>query len=140
MKLGEKIKKLRKSKKFTQTDLAERLGVHVNTLLRWENGKRFPNIEKIKKIADVLGTTVSYLTDDMSEMCEMPLQTKGIDFQRIDNDKRDFSFTEKLINSNKMIVYDTPNGRFFIPATSEGFDFVKGMSSTRAIENLALAK
>ena len=62
MTLGEKIKTLRK-KRYTQEELADRLGIHVNTLVRWERGDRMPTADKLKELADVLDTTSDYLLD-----------------------------------------------------------------------------
>ena len=62
MKLGEKIRALRKGK-FTQEQLAEKVGVHINTILRWERGDRVPDANSLAKIAEVLETTPSELLD-----------------------------------------------------------------------------
>ena len=66
MTLGEKIKTLRK-KKYTQEEFADRLGVHVNTLIRWERGDRMPTADRLKDLADVLDTTSDYLLDDTDD-------------------------------------------------------------------------
>ncbi len=42
MTLGERIRTARKEK-YTQEELAEMIGVHVNTLRRWERGERSPD-------------------------------------------------------------------------------------------------
>ena len=54
MTLGEKIRGYRKKKKITQSELGEKLGISYMTLRRWEIGERQPNLEQIKKIAEIL--------------------------------------------------------------------------------------
>lgn len=60
MELGEIIKKVRKNKELTQEGLAERTGLPLNTIHRYENdySDRIPP-ERLELIASALGTTVS---------------------------------------------------------------------------------
>lgn len=53
---GTTLKKLRKQKRITQRDLAERIGVDFTYISKIENGqlKNTPAIQTIEKIADVL--------------------------------------------------------------------------------------
>lgn len=52
---GKWLKKMRKSKKWSQVRLAEKLGVHYNTIIRWESGTQFPTLDKAEEIAKVFG-------------------------------------------------------------------------------------
>lgn len=62
MKIGLRIKELRKQAKITQPELAEKIGVHETTIRRWEQGKdKGPSVDIIPKIANALGTSVAYL-------------------------------------------------------------------------------
>lgn len=57
----------RKRKNWIQTQLAEALGVSVDTVRRWEQGKRIPDTDMLQKLAQALDTTTAYLlgeTDD----------------------------------------------------------------------------
>lgn len=61
--LGERIKKLRKEKKLTQTEVVgERLTKGMLSLI--ENGKAQPSMESLRFIAKQLNVEVSYLLDD----------------------------------------------------------------------------
>lgn len=55
--LGARIKKARTDAGMTQKELAQQVGVPYQTLQFWENGKRKPKIENIRKIADALNTS-----------------------------------------------------------------------------------
>lgn len=62
--LGEKIKEIRKNKKFTQEELAWKVGVSPNFIGLIERGKKKPSIETLIKISEVLETPISTLFDD----------------------------------------------------------------------------
>ena len=53
---GLKEKRIRKG--FTQADMAKKLGVARNTFSQYENGKREPRIEIMKKMAEIQESTV----------------------------------------------------------------------------------
>jgi len=61
IRLGEKIRKLRKSKNLTQVELAERLGTKHPQLVRVEKGEANSTINMLRKIAEELGVSVSDL-------------------------------------------------------------------------------
>ena len=61
MKLGEKLRKLRKDRKLTQKELAEKLSVNMSHLNRIENSKCQPSIEMLKKFAEFFGVSTDYL-------------------------------------------------------------------------------
>ena len=64
MGIGGRIKALRKGK-FNQAELAELVGVHETTLRRWEQERdRGPDLDALKRIAEVLDTSVAYLTGE----------------------------------------------------------------------------
>lgn len=55
------FKGLRKSRKISQADLADALGMSQATITFWENGKRTPDIDMLGRIADYFGVTTDYL-------------------------------------------------------------------------------
>ena len=67
MELGVKIKKLRKEKKLTQGELAEKIGISGNHLSRLERGVFQPSIEVVKRLALVLDTQVDGLLSGEDE-------------------------------------------------------------------------
>lgn len=52
--IGRKIKEVRKAKKLTQKQLAEKIGKVESTIRMWELGKNQPLPEALKKISEVL--------------------------------------------------------------------------------------
>lgn len=83
MGIGVKVISLRKNKKMTQDDLASVLGVSAQTVLRWEKGTRTPDAEMLPKIANALGTTVSYLIGETSEPSKTARSRRDYDLVEI---------------------------------------------------------
>lgn len=76
MHVGEKIKKLRKEHKFTQTDLARRLNVAPTSVSAWELKSNKPKIDKIIMMSELFGVPVSHFFDleDMeAEQISLPV-------------------------------------------------------------------
>ena len=79
--LCEQIKYLRKAAKITQTELADKLGVHLQTVSKWERGISVPDISQLGEIASLCGVTLEKLLQmpedgkiysgkfDMQNMC-----------------------------------------------------------------------
>ena len=61
MSLGEKIRKLRRAKNWSQAQFGMKIDVHEKNVSRYENDKSVPSAGMLRKIADVLGVTVDYL-------------------------------------------------------------------------------
>lgn len=52
--LGKRIKEIRKSKKLTQEQLAEYIGIETSSVSNIENGRYFPTAENLDKIMQIL--------------------------------------------------------------------------------------
>lgn len=63
MNFGEKLKSLRVSQKFTQQQLADRIGVAKSVISYYESGDRYPSYDVLVKIARIFHTTTDYLLD-----------------------------------------------------------------------------
>ena len=63
MKLGEKIKTLRKQKNISQEVLAQYLGVTFQAVSKWENGTTMPDVATIPAIASFFGVSTDELFD-----------------------------------------------------------------------------
>lgn len=64
---GEKIKIARKSKKYTQKQLAEKIGAAHNSISDWENDKNKPDPDTIELLCGVLEITPNYLMNSSSD-------------------------------------------------------------------------
>lgn len=61
MTFGDQLKKARKDKELTQEELAEKLNLSRQTILRWEKNQVFPDISNLKTVAQVLDVSFDYL-------------------------------------------------------------------------------
>ena len=69
MKLGTKIKKLRKKENMTQLELAKKVGVSEKTIRRYETNEFEPATKNLQKIANVLNVDIAYLTEEENTIC-----------------------------------------------------------------------
>ena len=67
MAFSERVAQLRKQHGWTQQVLAERVGVRVLQIRRYENGSSQPTLEVIKKLAIALGVSADALIFDADE-------------------------------------------------------------------------
>lgn len=64
MKLYEKISLLRKQRGLSQEDLANKLEISRQSVHKWEQGLSYPEIDKIKKLAQIFGVSIDALLND----------------------------------------------------------------------------
>lgn len=66
MSFGDKIRSLREENKYTQSDLASKLGISTRTLYNYEKGKLFPkDIKVVKGLAEIFNVSTDYLMDEI---------------------------------------------------------------------------
>ena len=88
MNLGRNIKRLRKEKGWSQTQLAEKVGCHLSNITRIETGKYTPALETVAQISKILDVQIDYLVNG----------TDG-DRQEIRIEDQAFSEKIKLLNT-----------------------------------------
>ena len=64
MTFGEKVKQLRLVQNLSQSELAEKTGISARSLYTYEQTGTMPRSGNIRKIADALHVSVSYLLDE----------------------------------------------------------------------------
>lgn len=64
MELSEKIKQIRNEKGLSQKELAERAGLNIKLISKYETNTIAPKLESLKKIARALDVTTDYLLFD----------------------------------------------------------------------------
>ena len=63
MKIGEKIRSLRKEKRTTQEELADYLHISSQAISKWETGASCPDIDFLPRLAIFFGTSLDNLLD-----------------------------------------------------------------------------
>ena len=76
-----RIRSLRKQKKLSQLELAERLHISQTAVSQWETEKTSPDFESLLKLGDIFGCSIDYLLGrtDVSQT-EKPATTEGDGF------------------------------------------------------------
>ncbi len=70
IRLGQHINKRRKAMNLTQEKIAELLEVEPITISRYETGAALPSLASLSLLAQVLGTTMGVLLDDVVDPIE----------------------------------------------------------------------
>lgn len=81
MTLSEKITTHRRSRGWSQEELAEKLGVSRQSVSKWESGLATPEIDKIVMLSEIFGVSTDYLLKDEEEL--------SFDFTPSDNDENE---------------------------------------------------
>lgn len=59
--IGSRIAIARKAANLNQDQTADAIGVHKQTLSRWESGKRAPNGEEIRLLVELFGCSADFI-------------------------------------------------------------------------------
>lgn len=101
-KIGEKIAALRKDKNMTQEQLAEKVGITVQHLGTIERGKANTTLNRLDKIADVLGCLSTELIFDTAS-------SDGIAESISDNDPEMKKILRETLEFQRRIIKKVQN-------------------------------
>ena len=96
MALSDNIRKLREENGMTQQQLAEQLYVSRQTVCRWENGSRTPDLDMAERIAEIFHVSV----DELISAGEK----QGISFENISLHTEKFIERKRLKEKQKRIL------------------------------------
>lgn len=135
MTVGDRIRKARKAKGYTQEELAKLLGVSFAMIGQYERGERNPKIETLQRIADALGVGIGVLmygTDStFTDLDGVKYSGKIIPQSEIDNDD---------VFEYRISKLDNPDGFRIENSKGQSFDELLESGSTdearKLLENL----
>lgn len=90
MSINNRLIALRREQNLTQQEMADRVGLHVNQIRRYEAGTAQPSLDALKKIALAMSVTIDSLVFEHTERGptdEFKLQFEAV-CQLPDEDKR----------------------------------------------------
>lgn len=67
MSIQKRLIDLRREKQLTQQEMADRVGLHVNQIRRYEAGATQPSLDALKRIAVAMSVTIDWLVFDEGE-------------------------------------------------------------------------
>lgn len=104
---AEKLKKLRTDKGLTQVRFSQEFNISSGTIAMWETGKRMPDTEMLKRIANYFDVSIDYLLDnkkssqsDESELNDVYL-SYAKEMQENDIDPDDIALAIETIKNMK---------------------------------------
>ena len=65
--LGNRLKKIRKDNKLSQSEVAAYLGTEQSNLSRYENNERMPDTVILERLSNLYGCNPDYFTDEYAE-------------------------------------------------------------------------
>lgn len=83
MSFAKHLLTLRKEKKISQGELAEKVGIHPNVLGRYEREVARPSIDMATKLADALGVSLDYLAGNTDQKLERSIIDKILTIQKL---------------------------------------------------------
>jgi transcriptional regulator with XRE-family HTH domain len=83
MSLGSRLTTIRKEHKISQSELAEKAGIHANVLGRYEREEATPSVDMASKIADVLGVSLDYLVGKTDVELDKTILDKVVSIQKL---------------------------------------------------------
>ena len=120
MSISGNLRILRKKAGLTQIELAERLGVSIATLRRWEAGETAPSGTRIIELANLLEISPNDIVSGKENSSK-----SGQPSFTYPNDER----------SNGMLVFEEGGTRIELPPTEKGYEIFN-----RLVENLITRK
>ena len=75
--IGENIRVLRENAGFTQSGLAQFLGVDQSLVARIEKGERSISADMLEKLSPLFGVTVEHIENQPVETCKLSIAFRG---------------------------------------------------------------
>lgn len=120
MEISDRVKKLRDLRGLSQGDLAQVIGVDVNTIWRWENGRSSP-ARSLQKLAQALDTTTGYLLGE-TEDPQAPAPMGGPSSPHLVEGK---NVVSPVAGSDAPVVFQIGEMRLELPPTPETYAFLE---------------
>lgn len=99
MDIGIKLKSLRKAKRMTQQEVADRFGLSRTTISNYEIGRRKPTIQELQAFAEFYGVGLEHfgMTTTKDELLDLVARAKKV-FQdeEIPRDKKEAVYRELM--------------------------------------------
>lgn len=99
-KIGKFIAELRKQKKLTQEQLAEKLGITKNAVSKWERGLGLMDLSLLKPLSEILGVSVTEILNGEKIDEEIDLKSEEILIDTLDYSVKEIEKVKK----NKFLI------------------------------------
>ena len=118
--IGENIKKFREKLGLSQEDLANKIGMHSNTIARWERDEVSPRGTSMWKLAEALNiSAASLLTGDINTPTKEQEEKEYVEY--IQNNKGRMKGRYEKFGERDF--YHGASGMLYSPAPPRGMEF-----------------
>jgi transcriptional regulator with XRE-family HTH domain len=90
MVLKDRLQQLRKEKDISRNELADKIGVHVNIVGRYERGEAKPSLDIVIKLAQTLGVSIDYLVGIKSDEVDSNVLEQVLTIQRLPEEEQKY--------------------------------------------------
>lgn len=80
---AQNLRRYMKERGMTQQDIAEYMGCSGSTVSDWCNGNKYPRVDKMQRLADRFGITMSELTAEQDPLDSVDVAFYG-DYKQLD--------------------------------------------------------
>ena len=96
--IGNKLKTLRKGRKYTQQELADKMGITRCTVSNYEVGRRTPHLNELQRFAEFYGVDLSYFgVTSKDEIFDLLSRAKEVFAnEQISKEKKDDLYKELM--------------------------------------------
>ena len=103
---GNYLYTLRKNKRMTQQELADKLGVTNKAVSKWETGEAFPETAQLVPLSDIFCVTVDDLLRGKSETLQNNQTTESPNKEQesVHSEKKKLCSLDKIFNSIIMLL------------------------------------
>lgn len=111
--MGDRIRQARKAQKLTQGELAEKIGLSMVTLNRFENGRRTPSADALARLTKALNCDFNWIVT--GEVKQVIGELRGADAEELQ--VREDLVLQRII---KLLEHDLPEAKEQILKILEG--------------------
>jgi transcriptional regulator with XRE-family HTH domain len=90
MVLKDRLQQLRKEKDISRNELADKIGVHVNIVGRYERGEAKPSLDIVIKLAQTLDVSIDYLVGIKSDEVDNKVLEQVLTIQRLPEEEQKY--------------------------------------------------
>jgi len=104
MDFGSIVVALRKEQGFSQTEFADKLGIHKNVLGRYERNEVLPSIEIARNIANILDVSLDYLVGKTDVEMDKTTRRRILEVSKFEEEDKNhiFSVIDAFIAKRKI--------------------------------------
>lgn len=107
----------RKKAGFSQNDIANKLGVSVPAVSKWENGSNSIDIDTLFELCNVLGITINEISDLNTSFDEIPYHSNKLN--KLSKDVNENDLEEEIEFWREKVVNDIYNSKLDIRQLKE---------------------